>query len=279
MVFPRLKSRRFVHWEGDETYVKLRELFLDDIPSDNPIHSLPQSNVLVSREGFLGSPSPLGLCRYGETGNRDIFIANVGKLLKDQGKLLVVIRRQDTLINSWVRYKPWQYLTMDNLFIDFPVEVTAETNLFNMTSRTGLYYSSYLDYFMIFKRILAQVDKSRVHILVFEDIANNRTKFYNELSEALDEDVTAIGHEKLQKVNASHPEKRLDAKYLGIYNKYRNFWSNRLPFLKNCAKRLVVHETKELNTEEKERVLAMYADGNRHLDEALGLGLKQYGYY
>ena len=98
-IFPKLKKHKHVDWTG---YTDLARYYYNDIEDKDKYEGLHDRDLLISSEGYMHLDVPLFYTPYGRI-RKDVFITNVSRLFKDQGRLLFVIRRQDSLIESWLR--------------------------------------------------------------------------------------------------------------------------------------------------------------------------------
>jgi len=279
-VFPSLKTKKFVHWENDNEYVQLGSQYLNDIPKNNPIFNLPNDDLLISREGFMCSNPHLSLFKYGETKTKDIFFANISVLFKKKGKLLFVIRRQDSLMESWIRFKPTSFHDAKSAFIDFPVK-TSDINKTLLDNTRGCYYLEYLDYFNIIMRIATALGGTdRIHVLRQEDISNNPEKFYSDLSDACEEDLRHFASLDIPPENTSKPTDRPPMILSSILEKLN--WIKKTPTLSPATgilKKIFYRNNCQFSSKDKKDLMDIYKDGNRLLSKILDLDLDEYGYF
>lgn len=128
-VFPKLKNYKFYGNEklpGSSPIRDLGRIYLEDMDKNNPIFNLPNMDgTLVSLENFMTFDLPLAWRKYGDRMRKEIFISNIKELFREKGKLIFVIRRQDSVIEDWLKYKPHFFKKPEYFFIDFPLTATV----------------------------------------------------------------------------------------------------------------------------------------------------------
>ncbi len=277
-IFPKLKTYEYVDWQNDNEYAKLGSCFLEDISKTSPIFELPEKNVLISREGFVRANFPLQFYRYGHDRTKDILVANISKLFKDKGKILFVIRRQDEMVSSWIKFKGTFFMDSKKFFWDYPMK-GKDLNDASLENRYGRYYTEYLDYFTIIQRFATVLGKERVHVLVFEDIANNRDKFYKDLSHAIGEDVTKYAKQSIPKENVSEQIETFPP-MLSVHQQTISKIGKHVPNgFKSLMKKLLMKKRSNFYNEDREAILAIYKESNKRLSESFDLKLDRYDYY
>jgi hypothetical protein len=216
-IFPCLKNRQM---KDNSLYADLGKLYLEDIRHDSPIFRLPfEDGYLLSNDSFMAYDLPLAWRKYGDAMRKDIFISNITHLFKDRGKLLFIIRRQDSIMESWLKWGHFQ--KGEYFFVDYPVTGSVldeyrephkgkyygyDVKIYqkaHLVNKYGTTYTHFFDYFDIFKRIAVKIDKSRICILLFEDLENDQRKFYRELGDFIDEDLSIFVNADLKKERVS----------------------------------------------------------------------------
>ena len=276
-VFPRLTTHDYIHSKTEMTeYEKLAKLFLPDISLDNPIHSLPGSNRLLSYEGFLTPEKAFPYYVYGIHSCVDIFIANVTQLLRSDDKILIVIRRQDSLIQSWLRFKSSLYVSDQAFFIDFPVPGDI-TNV-RLKNQFGVSLMKSFDFFTIISRIAASIGKDRIHVIPFEDLQAWPARFYHRLGRAFKQDLSFLTRERLPLENASKdPPIRF---HQGRLYRHSHPLRSSLPrFLKQWGMGLLAKDTSRMTESFRSDVLSLYGPGNKRLSDSFDLSLNVYDYF
>jgi len=291
-IFSNLKSYRLEH---DELYSKLGTTYLEDIRSDSPIFKLPsQDNIIISRETFLYYDIPLAWRKYRRRMNKDIFISNITSLFKDKGKLLFIIRRQDSSIESWLQYQA-HFQKEEYFFVDYPVsgsvldeyyeirnkkEYDYDIKIYkkaHLINKYGTTYTHSFDYFDIFKRIAAGVDKDRICILLFEDLEEDQKKFYDQLGNFIGEDLSRFVNAGIKKENVTKnvPEVRNPIMLSDSLASYRKIIPG--PIRKFLRK--ILSQKVYISDKFRKDILNLYRENNCRLAKDFNLDLEKYGYF
>ena len=271
-IFPKLKKHKYINGTG---YTDLVKYYLNDIEDKGKYEELHDRDLLISNEGYMHLDVPLSYTPYGRV-RKDIFITNVSKLFMDQGRLLFVIRRQDTLIESWLRYSPAQFLSEGCFFLDYPI--SGKNKNFVLKNRYGYTYTSTFDFYEFFQRIATFVDKDRVHILVLEDLKHDKQRFFEKLGEAVEEDVMWGKDDSLKPVNVTQDKAVITNPLIMRYDWIEKVKKIAPPFLRKAISSKLKRNVC-LSDQFKSEVMELYKERNEKLDRCWGLGLKQYGYY
>jgi hypothetical protein len=284
-VFPKLKKSRFIE---KPDYADLGQLYLEDIPSDSPIHKLGQDeNILISEKNYTAYNLPLAWRKYGHRLRADIFISNITNLFRQRGKLLFIIRRQDDLIESVMRMEH-AFMKGKYYFLDFPVTSSIYDNpdikiykKERLSNRHGITYTHTYDYFDIFRRLSSKIDKQRIHILLYEDLKHDPQKFYKQLGNIFEEDLTSIINQVLPKERESKDESAIVSPSLRKYmvnQKYSKLRKIVPPGIKKAARAFFSNEI-HLEDSFRQDLMKLYTQNNQRLGSDYNLDLKKYGYH
>lgn len=272
-IFPKLNYQI----KNSFLYANLGTLYLDDI-KDKKILNLPyEKNYILSLETFLHIDIPMAWKEYGKRMSKDIFISNIKEFFNDRGKILIIIRRQDTLIESWVKsYTPFN--KGEHFFVDYPV-ISKNFKEGHLKNQLGFTYTHTFDYYDILSRICAGIDRSRVYILIYEDLKYNPEKFYKELGECVDEDLSRFISNK-KKVNVSHFDLITRRLFIKRYLLPDFVWRAVLKIpspIKLFFKRMILKEKIDYNF--RKDIMQLYKKSNERLAKKFNLDLKRYYYY
>jgi len=178
--------------------------------------------------------------------NPFIGIVNLARFLfESNSHLLFIIRNQTSVINSY--FKRWSnlYKSEDDLFIDFPYKRNLHKSKRTLAfSKFGMLYLNTFNYRLNLSIILNFIDKSKIHIIPYEYLLNDKKKFITNLGKVFNKDLNFLEGKLLEKINSSKGSlgKPLSKKY----------------------KKLLKDE---------------FAYDNKILDKTFNLGLKKLGYY
>lgn len=287
-IFPKLNSYKYIE---NSAYNSLAELYLNDISKEHPIFKLSfEDNILISQEGFMHYDLPLAWRKYGERMRQDIFISNIIKLFKKKGKLIFIIRRQDSIIRSWMTYE-FHFQNENNFFVDYPVTKSVvndkdrdKNNIgvykrANLVNKYGATYTSTFDYFDILKRISNNIDKDRICVLIYEDLINNQKKFYNELGNFIGEDLSRFINAKFKKENVAREEPDIRSTRIHPGRDGFPLYRRLVPeFFRKIIRRAFSKRTKMSDKFRKE-IMELYRENNQRLSKDFKLDIKKYEYY
>ena len=203
----------------------------------------------------------------------NIVMANLKELYGEDCKILIIIRRQDTIIESMIRYKQ-RFLSDANMFlVDFPVKRSMYGTL-KFESLFDKLISSY-NYYRSIVPLLPLFGKDQIHIIPYEQLVSDKEGFLFS-SWRLFEDLTRFARTNLPRRNtSSHKYANLPNGYIRmghLARKINNLTGYRLEkFLPAQSSALPAHQAAEIRQ--------AFAEDNRRLDQLFDLGLSSYGYY
>jgi hypothetical protein len=261
-IFPNLRSYEYLQMYA-ETQEIIRK-FPHELTDSSPLARLQGKRALISRERIL-APAVSPRILPEQAVNAAIW--NIHAALGRDVTLLVVIRRQDDIVRSRFRHKYKALLSPDNYFVDFPGR-RRRSNVWDFQSTNGVYLTGY-DYFSRLIPLAELFGRERVKILLYEDLVENQPLFFSALSDALDEDVSALADRAVARENVS--EKRAPVQSL-ILQRLNNRMRGRLD-------RILPKREIDISNTFAEELMSIFKDGNRRLSDYFGLSLARYGYF
>jgi hypothetical protein len=261
-IFPNLRSYEYLQMYA-ETQEIIRK-FPHELIDSSPLARLQGKRALISRERIL-APAVSPRILPEQAVNAAIW--NIHAALGRDVTLLVVIRRQDDIVRSRFRHKYKALLSPDNYFVDFPGR-RRRSNVWDFQSTNGVYLTGY-DYFSRLIPLAELFGRERVKILLYEDLVENQPRFFSALSDALDEDVSALADRAVARENVS--EKRAPVQSL-ILQRLNNRMRGRLD-------RILPKREIDISNTFAEELMSIFKDGNRRLSDYFGLSLARYGYF
>lgn len=228
----------------------LQETYFQELPPEHPFHDLSGEPFIYSAEQFLHFPRNAWTHRrryVSSMDHRTMALANLKRIFRDQGKFLIVIRRQDEAIASYCNFNNIDVpkstrlsRLMSGLFNQKDPETRDAPKIFaERTSRRALYLSGF-NYYELAIDLASVVGPERVCFLPFEEISADPNRFITRLERIFGEPLEGLESALGNRVNAS------ERKYTGdMFAGYRDF----------------------------------FVESNRRLDEMFSLGLAELGYY
>lgn len=194
---------------------------------------------------------------------RKMSFYNVVSLFQTRGKLIFVIRRQDSVIQSLFRFTE-AYASGNDIYLDFPLRHRLDF-FWGSRSRSGTLLESF-EYVFLILAYVAAFGRENVTVLLYEDLIHNKERYFRQLSEVFGEDMASDLTQK--RINPS-PE----AGYAS-------------PLLVRAINRASGHRlarhlpkrTKSLTDREQREILGIFREGNRMLFSHLGIP-NDYDYY
>jgi hypothetical protein len=272
-VFPLLTRREFIRDGLSRKITALGYAHCSQMDEQvvKPFRELAGKSVLLSNEGILCTKRAYtGKLFWEDT----LVIANLKELYGENCKILVVIRRQDTIIESMIRYKQRYISDANMLLVDFPVR----RSVFGALRYEALFdklLSSY-NYYRSLVPLLTLFGKDRLFVLPYEQLIADKRAFFGRLSECMDEDLTHLADRNLPRRNekskklANLPEGYVKMGH--VARKLNNLTGHRL-------EKLLPTHNRALDEKQSQDVLKPFLEDNRRLDGLFGLNLKSYGYY
>ena len=273
VIFPKLSSREFIICS--ETQRILATTYYHDLPDDLLFFRLGRSRYIYSSEGFLQC------CYHWSSGcveayEREISISNITRVFRDFGTILIVIRRQDELVESLCKASAGRFKNPDNVFIDFPIRrYNNWQQCYKLVTRRGFMFTDSFDYYKWVMRIVSELGKERVHVLVYEDLVWNSSRFFENLGSVVGENIEHLrkSSDERRQVSPSTSvviPQRLDA----LAARVKKYMPRQSVYVKAVlSKRHVVRK------KYKQELLRLFTDSNRALSREFSLGLDRYGYY
>jgi hypothetical protein len=254
-IFPKLLSTRFITCA--ETQRIIATTHYQNLPKDLLFFQLGNTRYVYSNEGILQ------FC-YREDSNhirsheRELCIFNIPRIFRDYGDILVVIRRQDSLVESLLRFNGERY----------------RGKLANMLAEygNGVMLLESFDYHKWIMRIADQLGKDRIHILVYEDLVYRPEKFFKRLSRILGEDVTWAVHNAEKRENES-PKQAITLPLATV-----PLAKHLPPTVKKLVHKVLEREIR-LHAKDRVSLMCQFRRGNELLSREFRLGLSKYGYY
>jgi hypothetical protein len=195
---------------------------------------------------------------------REKALHNIRRCMGPDTKILFVIRRQDSLLESYYRFKADFSQTTD-MFIDYPLSWRFNF-LWGSRSRRGEYIRTF-DYCATILPFEAAFGWENIHILFYEDIIQDPDSFFTGLENLFEENLDHLKSRITTRENVSDrrgfsyslPVRLLNKVSGGILGKF-------LP-----------KKLKYVSESEKRKVLKLFAANNRYLLEYFEIE-DRYGY-
>lgn len=220
------------------------------------------SNVIVSCEGLTSFRS------YGDQGlpffPHEIGIHNIGRFLGHDVTVLFVLRRQDSLVDSYYRFKS-DFADPTDMFLDYPLR-QRNGFFWGSRSRRGelLRCFDFHAPIMLYRAIFGA---ERVKVLFYEDLVHDPERFFQGLSETFGMDLTHFAQKSSIRENVSEQYGFTAPLAVRAINRLTGY---RLA-------RLLPRSRKELSGEHRTAVMQWFTGTNRALFAQLGLE-DRYGY-
>ena len=271
IIFPQVPNYEYLRDPQIHTLMSTR--YYENLPNDFILKKLGCSNYIYSCEGILAYCEHWGdhvLNNY----EREIAISNLTRIYRDYGRILVVIRRQDSIIESRFKHKVFKFSgRADRIFIDFPFDRVS--SYYHLTSKYGLYFTELFDYYKWIMRIANQLGKGRISILIYEDLVHEPHKYFADLADVFQQPtLEKLVLEKDTIVNASHSSSVLLPRIPPRYRFLKMPLQPIFAWVKKISRREIF-----LDSEIKNELLDRFTHGNRLLSIEFGLELDKYGYF
>lgn len=282
-VWPAVAEHEGYRIMGKESARVLTSEFLPDIPADHPLFAArDQGGVIVSLRS-LGYEVPYVWRDSRPMGS--IYVSNITSFLRDKGEVVLVIRRQDDIVNSWLYFHNYNYGGPDYYFVDWPVVGDPHPTMPSkqagyacqrLANRYGAVLTSSFDYYGLYMQLANHIDPGRIHILLYEDLKRNPDAFLAALGRVFGADLSYLGPIIARKENPSRKSGKVPHPYF-----LRGPRWDRTPLLRRAWRLLENLSRRSVRFDEDKRraVLEMYVEGNRRLAEKTGLDLARYGYF
>jgi hypothetical protein len=262
-VFPHLKTYEYVGF-----YNETREMvhkYPHELPADFPISKVAGTRVLISRERLLGMESS-HLMFPGHIYNAAMW--NIHKFFGTDVTMLAVIRRQDDIVRSRFRHKYGAIMKENLFFLDYPAARRTRWSAWTFKTRGGVYLNSF-DYFNRLMPYAELFGKDQIKILVYEDLIYDPGRFFEDMSRALDEDVSMFIDKVDQRENVSKRNMPTANPIVQKLNKHTN----------GLMSKLLPHREVNISPKFAKELLGHFSESNERLSSFFGLNLERYGYF
>ncbi len=221
-----------------------------------------KTDYIVSREQ-LSSPT------YSMLQSRNyrfptMALSNLIQFYKDRGVFIVVLRRQDSLIESFLRFKSSYFASERSLFLDF---FMGRPGLNRLAFNNGMLLESF-DFLSNLLPLISVVGQRRVKILLFEDLVERPEVFLDGLGSVFDQDLGHLLGETKKRINASKPTAKPGGPILAALDRRLN----------GCISRVLPERKVALSASLRRRLMELYGPGNEKLFALAGLE-NRYGYF
>jgi hypothetical protein len=271
----------FPNIEGFDYRADLRDHLLalgaahaDHLPSEtvDSLAPLRGRRALLSAEGLVclrraytrGMPRDPIVCLF-----------NIRRILGAETRLLMVIRRQDSAVDSMIRYKQRYLADPDSFLVDFPVRRSRLTGVWKSASLTDRLLDSY-NYYRHMSLAAEILGRDNVVILVYEEMIEDPARFYCRLGEVFGTNLSEYGQETASRINArSEKYSRLPDGYVPMPHLVRRL--NNLTRYR--LEKVLPRRRRALTDDRRHEILGIFREDNRRLANMFGLRLGDYGYY
>ena len=260
VVFPQV-----AHYEYIPDGPRLRDLskrYWFEYEANNGCQLDFDQPLILSRE-HLTSPVR-SMLKQENAEHRDMAVANLIHFFKDRGTILIVLRRQDSLVESLVRFKSSFFHKDHALFLDF----LAEDSWARLFHRAGAMLMQSFDFCALVSQLAAALGQERIKLLLYEDLANRPADFLAQLGEVFEQDLGHLLEATQTPVNASVKMARLRSPLAAALNRR----------VDGRLEGLLPDQEVRLPDDTRRRLLDIYAPGNERLFRWFGLE-NRYGYY
>ena len=270
-IFPRVTTYQFI--QDPKTHSILHTRYYHNLPHDFLFFRLGRTKYIFSNEGILN------ICEHWsdrelQNYEREIAVSNLTRIFRDYGNILVVIRRQDDVVESLFRHKAWKFSGRpESVFLDFPINKTDHG--FQLLTSTGRIFTELFDYYKWIMRIANELGKRRIHILIYEDLVYSPDIFFQMLGSILEEDIGHLVQHKDSKKNVSLRRQVILPKYAQPFT----YFKHNIPSTLQTGLRSLLKREIAFGAANRAKLLNLYRYGNKRLSEEFGLELNRYGYF
>lgn len=301
--FPKLEEFQYIgkHDDGGKLFdfdlsIVNNLIFKPDLNKNSFSKEVFKKNkILLSEESFIFNSLRASNIN-GETKiPRPIDIAsNIRRLFNHKlynVKILFTIRRQDQMVTSLYSQS---YLHYYSKYGDTDTFQKYLNIYINHEHNSHIYFNT-LDYLQTINDYMGVFGENNVSVLVFEELQENSSLFYEKLCDFLDVDFIKYGEIAINKnenkrlTNAGYKK----TKHISLFDKLVLIKQRHLSFVKfrlsnefkEKLKKIVwnsnekISKTIFLTKDESKKVLKRYKNSNKTLSEKLKLNLHKYGYY
>ena len=236
------------------------------------IGGLAGSNAILSSEGLVCVEHAYD----GQFTQRScLTIGNLAHLLGHSLHLVVILRRQDTAIDSMIRYKQRYLSDPMSFLVDFPAKRRGVSTMWDYRSLYSRLLQSY-NYYHHLAPAYDQIGPDRITLLPYEALVDRPESFFAGLSEVFDTDIARLSEQSAEKVNAR------SEKYSDLPDAYvpMSHFVRRLNNLSGYLfEKLFPSRQSALTDGMKSEIMDIFRDSNRQLSDLFKLDLDAYGYY
>lgn len=273
LVFPEIQDYTILF---RKEMTELWRSFLDDRQAKEKKSKLLGSPVILSAEDITAPTTSMNVSYYGEANDYDVFLSNLAKISDHRLKILVIIRRQDNLVQSWLKYKPYRYNSFKSFFLDLPTTDLGNKRI-RMNYSKGVALARSFDFFHNIRRLEGLVSADNIHVLVYEDLVENPRVFFDSLGRIFGqslEDQMSLAERKINETGLSKP-------IIGPFQEQlsRPFRKLLPSQVRKVGFRLLAQDNSVMSEGDRNTVLDLYRESNRRLSEWKNLNLGRYGYY
>jgi hypothetical protein len=250
--------------------------FLGESEVNQQMKRLYDESVILSAEDITAPTASLRASRYGRTNDYDIFLTNLPKVIGSRTKVLVVIRRQDSLVQSWLRFKPYRYNSPNSFFLDSPGKDLGNKRI-KVTSPIGVVLTRSFDFFHSIHRLEAFVRKENIHVLVYEDLLHDPARFFSGLESVFSQSLRSFIASATEKVNQTPgPAPIIGPGGEILIKPIRNLVPKPM---RQLGLRLIARDRSAMSAKDCEQVIENYRTSNQRLADWKNLDLGRYGYF
>lgn len=220
------------------------------------------ANLILSREHLLAPAYSMLETELYQ--HRNMSMANLIHFFRDKGTILVVLRRQDSLIESLVKFKSSFFHSGRTIFLDF----ATDGPWLHLGDRLHSMLLQSFDFCAVLSQLAGVVGRDRVKLLFYEDLVRQPALFMTQLGEIFEQDLGRLAESAERRVNASPATSQLGNPVAAGLNRRLN----------GKLSRWLPRRPVALADDTRRRLLAIYAPGNEKLFRWFGLE-NRHGYY
>ena len=272
-IFPNLTAYRYLA-DYRSHLVGLGRASKDDIPAEarEAFQALADSNTLISSEGFVCLRRAYGGYLAAEP---SLALLNLRDLVGGPVRLLLVLRRQDSAVESMVRYKQRYFADPHSFLADFPAQRSRLTGMWSYGGLSDRLLQSY-NYDQFIAIACGILGAENISILLYEDLRNEPLTFYKKLGDLVGEDLTHYVTRPPAVVNSTSSKyDALPSRFVPMPHLVRRL--NNLT--KHRLEKVLPQRDYALPPETRSEIRTIFAESNRRLSQRMDLDLDKYGYF
>lgn len=285
-IFPNIPTHSFVNNDADGFRRDVDNLprqfstryFVEHPEIINMFKNL-DTPFVYSSESFLNIDEHPA--KYNEQGwgpNCPIARSNLLKVLETvNGLILVVLRCQDNAVESYYK-SVWRYFHgEDELFIDFPHwQDHPISNRVRSFTKRGMLYLSTFDHYNILMSLANAIGKSRIRVLLYEDLVYRPEQFLTQLEAIFETDLKHLTEYMSTRANPAPKKTYLRRPCARRIVDFAPFFTS---FIDRFPKLFYQEKDKLLSERFRRDLMDIYAPGNKRVANFFGLDSQRYGYY